>query len=861
MQTIQNVKIPYATEGIIRTAQLDDTITPENSVQLAVNMNFDRIGAIQTRLGVTEFATQRDAAIRNFGTLNNSITLPGFANMIKLGDTDTFEGSTSTNFIAATRIDDTHALVVWEGVDGDGFMQVARMSQDEGGFVMLGSALEFDTSTDGYNSVIKVDSTHFLNAWQGPSGDGFAQIFEVNLTTYAVTALGSPFEFDTADASQISLTLIDGSHALVCYTGTSNAGKAAMLAINTGTWAVTRPASPTTYEATNASYNSCAALGDGSHFAVAWRDSNGDGMVQSMSINTGTGVITLLSSAFEFDTDAADYIVLLPLGDGEHFVCFWSGTSQVGLVQVFNTNLTTYAITAVGTATTFESTNAIYISAASAGDGEHFVGFWLKEGSEDTGMGQIFEVDQTTFEVTAVRLPVSLGLQYIGANNTALYMSSGYAMNFWKNPSQNGVGAVFRLDGDITFQNFLYAQVDDEIQNWDNPGWVVRRSGIDTTEKARFAQFLNYIWMVNGNASFGDPVMTSNGGAFGTDLVPAGFPPGDFISAGFEGRVWVIDKLYGIIYYTDIVQFTPPDQYSLTYDPDVNFIKDLSPQDGQTFTGMVRVPRALLVFRQDTIFRIYGATSIDAYPAYNVGTYSNESIVQTKTGIFFHHSSGIYQFDYGGQPVEISRRIIDFIRAIPRANYENITGVYDGFDAVEWAVGTVTVEGVTFTSCMLRYSISTQVWTVYDYVGNAITAMITYDNGTDLNHLMGTEAGKVGALDVGISDFGQPFYFEFIDRWRSFTEMYAKVKSISGFNVYSENAAGSNLVYQTQGSGPNAWESIGPVDENNNALLPNEDTGDFDVIRLRLVGTSRGTPVVVHGIEILSITDKGFNEN
>ena len=41
--TIKDVKIPYPTEGVIRSAQLNDTVCPENSVQLAINMNFDRI--------------------------------------------------------------------------------------------------------------------------------------------------------------------------------------------------------------------------------------------------------------------------------------------------------------------------------------------------------------------------------------------------------------------------------------------------------------------------------------------------------------------------------------------------------------------------------------------------------------------------------------------------------------------------------------------------------------------------------------------------------------------------------------------------------------------------------------------------
>lgn len=862
MENFENVKIPYPTEGIIRTAQLDDTVTPENSVQLAVNMNFDRIGAIQSRPGVTQFATQLDGEVENFGTLNNFTVPGGYSRIIPLASPVIFQDTLGED-ISSARLNSNTTLTFWSGSSNDGYVQIMKFDATTGLMTPSGTPLEFDTVDGRDNCCIPIalvtsSNNYVLNLWSR-NGIGYAQIFNANIDTNTVTAVGSPFQFDASNAQDITVAMVDSSHVIVFYNGASNIGTCCILAINLGTWAVTKPASNFTFDSGIGFNNSCQSLGDGVHFINFWN--NGNGQVQCFTVNTGTWAITANGTKFQFDTFGA-YITTASFNDGQHFICFWSGLNSDGYVQAFNVAAGTYAVTALSTALEFDTVNAIYQGCVAVGDGRHFINMWCHSVSgPDTGYVQIFEADLSTFEITAVGIPLSVGVPYIAMNPSLVMLSSYRMAGFWIADPHEATGQAFRLDGTPVFNDYLYAQENlDEVKRWNGASWTTVRSGL-SGGKARFAQFLNYLWMVNGNESIGDPVQTSNGGTFGTDLVPTGFPPGDFISAGFEGRVWVIDKLYGIIYYTDIVQFTPPDTYVLTYDPDVNFIKNLSPQDGQTFTGLVQVPRALLAFRENSIFRIYGATSVDAYPAYNVGTYSQESIVTTKTGIFFHHSSGIYQFDYGGQPVEISRRIIDFIRAIPRSSYENITGVYDGFDAVEWAVGTVTVEGVTFTNCMLRFTISTQVWTVYDYVGNVITAMISYDNGTVLNHLMGTVVGKVGALDTGTTDFGEAYYFEYIDRWRSFTEMYSKIKSISGFNVYSENAGGTNLMYQIQKSGPNVWKTIGTVNEDNNSLFPNSSTDDFDVIRLRMAGTTNGTPVVIHGIEILSITDKGFNEN
>ena len=461
------------------------------------------------------------------------------------------------------------------------------------------------------------------------------------------------------------------------------------------------------------------------------------------------------------------------------------------------------------------------------------------------------QLNDTVTPENSVQLAMNMNFDRVGAVQTRPGVDT-YATTLGGSVTSFG---TLNVQGGI---KRLFAQFDNTIQAWDGANWATKRTTTVTT-KARYSQWLNHLYMVNGT----DALQCSDGGNFAATagFVPStAMPVGHFINVGFDGRIWIANKTADAIYYSDQVQFNVGTQaYSITY-TNTNF-QNLSPQDGESITGLFRVPKALLVFKQNHIFRIYSATNIDPYPAYNVGTYSQESIVQAKDGIYFHHSSGFYKFAYDSQPTEISRRVLDFVKAIPRTNYENIVGVYDGFDAIKWSVGSVTVEGVTYANCQMRYSISTQVWTIYDYAGTTITSLASYDDGTNINQVAGTSTGLVGVLDSGTTDFGAPIFYEIIDRWRSFTDMYSQSKNISGMMVMTENGAGMELQYQTEKTLANVWHDIDEVRDKYDALFPNASTDDFNNVRLRLHGNTTGTPIIFHGIELLSIQIKGLEQN
>jgi hypothetical protein len=161
----------------------------------------------------------------------------------------------------------------------------------------------------------------------------------------------------------------------------------------------------------------------------------------------------------------------------------------------------------------------------------------------------------------------------------------------------------------------------------------------------------------------------------------------------------------------------------------------------------------------------------------------------------------------------------------------------------------------------MRYSISTQVWTIYDFAGTNITALIRYDDGTNIEQVCGTSTGIVGKLDSGYTDFGNKIYYELIDRERSFTEMTSHSKNITGIAVIAENGGGAEFQYQGNDSGVNEWKQLGILKSKMVTLIPNAQTDDFNEVTLRFCGYSSGTPIILKGIELLTVQDKGLDEN
>lgn len=386
------------------------------------------------------------------------------------------------------------------------------------------------------------------------------------------------------------------------------------------------------------------------------------------------------------------------------------------------------------------------------------------------------------------------------------------------------------------------------------------RSGLTAGSKARFTTFLNFLWMVNQTEA--TAIWDGNtGGSFVTTGNANGAPKGQFIE-NFRSRVWIMgDATYpSRLFYSSIPSAVATPVVSWSTDPvtGTQWI-DISPQDGDLPTGLQRFRNVLLVFKTNRLYRVFDIGQVDPDPYYAVGTSSQESVIETKAGVFFHHSSGFYQYNIYGVVQEISRPVLDFIRAIPTSSYPKVAGWLepDG-DHIVWAIGTVTVRGTTYTNCELRFTISTQCWTQYNRPHEFLTTIRRqpfYTDGTTQFAIGGDDAGNVYKINVGKTDDGTPIPCSLIHRWDNMDGLLSTRKNIMTANFAHIGGAMMNVAWQNEDNDPDAlndWsKKVGQLKTINTGF--NSVGAKGRKIRFRIFGQSSGEPFFYDGYELVGV--------
>lgn len=364
----------------------------------------------------------------------------------------------------------------------------------------------------------------------------------------------------------------------------------------------------------------------------------------------------------------------------------------------------------------------------------------------------------------------------------------------------------------------------------------------------------------------------------------------NLISAGFSGRVWASSDsdVTCKVYYSDVI----PAAGISSVTGGASYLT-INANQGDKVTGFARTQNVLYVFTHNGIFRIYNTQSQDNTPIANVGAFQQEGIVRAKNGFYFYHPSGIYFIGSNGFPQEISIKIRDMIQRVNPLYQSKVFGWCDD-DHVYFCLGNNLQDMQADKTYYVRYTISTQVWTIYSTLAFLPTcadsaflanpsAGFTTEDVYPTNYLIGsglTTAGVANSTYYGgtfnvftpstenssvTPDWGSvPVYIDMQTHWLTF-DVEHNFKRINGIAFPSENGAGLKIAYQIDNDKPNMWRPLTPGNTSLSSeyitLFRQFQSEAFNRIKFRVYGDTKGVTVRIGMPTILQVDNMGYKNN
>lgn len=354
----------------------------------------------------------------------------------------------------------------------------------------LDTPLEFDTTRADSKSMVRIPGTDRVAiAWYQSTTLVYVQAFNVNKTTGAITAIGSPLDIEAGTSSAteagISLVLIDASNLAVFWVGADADGYCRLLSVD-GTGNITANGSVVEYSTDDGRYPT-SVLMDSTHILNVWQASAGfDGFAAIFTVNTGTGSISLTGTRFEFNTSDYSFGNVVKLS-ATKAVVFYAGVDSDGYATVLDINTSTWAVTAAGA--TFEFRDAGNIRGNSivvmddAGSPMRVVNGWNDSDAGDSEI-QSFSINTSTWAVTAFGTLLDLSTSGATENYavTAQKVDDTHALVFYEGASANGfarvltynagTGALTATANELNFETNAF-QFSSSVAFIETPGFFV----------------------------------------------------------------------------------------------------------------------------------------------------------------------------------------------------------------------------------------------------------------------------------------------------------------------------------------------------------------------------------------------------
>ncbi|MFA5350295.1 MAG: hypothetical protein WC357_03055 [Candidatus Omnitrophota bacterium] len=375
--------------------------------------------------------------------------------------------------------------------------------------------------------------------------------------------------------------------------------------------------------------------------------------------------------------------------------------------------------------------------------------------------------------------------------------------------------------------------------------WMTTTS-MGTTTKCRFQTYLDTVAIMNGTDACKSWVGSGGWDTTGGNLDVGNMPVGKY-SAILNTRMWVC----GVSANPDTMYGSSLESGGTISWTSGNKSFRVNRNDGNgNLTGVKSNGKVILIFKERGLYR-YDDNQLDHIV--NIGTPSYESIVNDDNGITYFFGQGANSVGFymttGGYPKKISRMITKVIEAIDPAFYPNVSGFTDG-QSIYWSVGSITLDGITYSNFWAVWNISDQSWEFRNYADSFRVFSQYIDSSGNMTIVGGDTDGCVQTIDSGTTDNGDPIHSSC--NWGSivFTTR-GRTKVLNEFVTYAKYFQGLKILVKVDNGN---YQEFG-IDKEEKRFSPKLRGHKF---YFNLSAVNSGEPWQFDGIEVSNLTEEGI---
>jgi len=341
------------------------------------------------------------------------------------------------NYNSLVMIDSTHFILAYTGKDNDGFIKT--FSIDGSYDITEIDSLEHDTSNaNGYNSLVMINTTHFILAHKGNGDDGYIKTFSIDGSYDNITQIDS-LEHDTILNNYNSLAMINTTHFMLAYFGSGGDGYIKTFSID-GSYDNITQIDVLEHDTVQGEHNSLVII-DSTHAILAYSGSGADGFIKTFSIDGSYDNITQIDS-LEHDTLSNVYNSLVMI-DSTHFILAYTGSSDYGYIKTFSID-GSYDITQVDSLT--HNTAYTGYNSLVKIDSTHFMLAYSGSGAD--GFIKTFSIDGSYNNITEIDVLEHDTVE--GVYNSLVIIDSTHAILAYRGSGSDGYIKTFSIEPSVS---------------------------------------------------------------------------------------------------------------------------------------------------------------------------------------------------------------------------------------------------------------------------------------------------------------------------------------------------------------------------------------------------------------------------